>query len=53
MTENILGKKNCILTGATGGLGREIAIQLAKKNCNLFLTSMEENLVSDLVHNSK
>ena len=44
MTENILEKKNCILTGATGGLGEEIAIQLAKKNCNLFLTSLEGNL---------
>ena len=43
MTENILEKKNCILTGATGGLGEEIAIQLAKKNCNLFLTSLEGN----------
>ena len=44
MNENILEKKNCLITGATGGLGREIAIQLAKKNCNLFLTSMEKNL---------
>ena len=43
MNENILGEKNCIITGATGGLGKEIAIQLAKKNCNLFLTSLEGN----------
>ena len=44
MNENILEKKNCLITGATGGLGKEIAIELAKKNCNLFLTSIEENL---------
>lgn len=34
-----LNNKNCFLTGATGGLGEQLAIQLAKKNCNLFLTS--------------
>ena len=44
MNENILEKKNCLITGATGGLGKQIAIELAKKNCNLFLTSIEENL---------
>ena len=44
MNESILEKKNCLITGATGGLGKQIAIELAKKNCNLFLTSMEENL---------
>ena len=44
MDINILEKKNCLITGATGGLGKQIAIELAKKNCNLFLTSMEENL---------
>ena len=44
MDTNILEKKNCLITGATGGLGKQIAIELAKKNCNLFLTSMEENL---------
>ena len=44
MNKNILEKKNCLITGATGGLGKQIAIELAKKNCNLFLTSMEENL---------
>ena len=43
MDTNILEKKNCLITGATGGLGKQIAIELAKKNCNLFLTSMEGN----------
>ena len=44
MNKNILEKKNCLITGATGGLGKQIAIELAKKNCNLFLTSIKENL---------
>ena len=37
-----LSKKNCLITGATGGLGREIAKNLIQKNCNLFLTSTNE-----------
>lgn len=35
----ILEHKNCFITGATGGLGRCIAMQMAKESCNLFLTS--------------
>ena len=31
MDTNILEKKNCLITGATGGLGKQIAIELAKK----------------------
>ncbi len=38
MPKNILNKKNCFVTGATGGIGKEISKQLAQKNCNLFLT---------------
>jgi len=34
--------KNCVLTGATGGIGKEIAYQLAEKNCNLFLIARNE-----------
>ena len=44
MEQNILKNKNCLITGATGGLGRELSIELAKKGCNLFLTSKEANL---------
>jgi short-subunit dehydrogenase len=36
---NILKNKNCLITGATGGIGKEIANELAKNSCNLFLTS--------------
>jgi len=35
----ILENKNCFLTGATGGIGRCIAMQMAQGGCNLFLTS--------------
>ena len=44
MEKDILKNKNCLITGATGGLGKEIAIELAKKGVNLFLTSKKENL---------
>lgn len=44
MDDNILKNKNCLITGATGGLGKEIAIELAKKGVNLFLTSKKEDL---------
>lgn len=35
----VLENRNCFLTGATGGLGRCIALQMAGESCNLFLTS--------------
>ena len=57
MAKNILYGKNCFLTGATGGLGKQIAIELAKNNCNLFLTSQNklklEQLKNKLSENFK
>ena len=44
MEQNILKNKNCLITGATGGLGREISLELAKNGCNLFLTSKKDSL---------
>ena len=35
----ILSNKNCLVTGATGGLGIEICRILLEKECNIFLTS--------------
>ena len=36
--KEILKNKNCLITGATGGIGKEIADKLAANSCNLFLT---------------
>jgi 3-oxoacyl-[acyl-carrier protein] reductase len=44
MENSILKSKNCLITGATGGLGKEIAIELAKRGVNLFLTSKKQDL---------
>ena len=44
----ILKNKNCLITGATGGLGKEIAKQLVENECNLFLTGRNDNKLKDL-----
>lgn len=38
MRKEVLRNRNCFVTGASGGIGKEIAIQLALNGCNLFLT---------------
>lgn len=48
MNENVLNNKNCFLTGATGGLGRQLVFQLIKKGCNLFLTAKSEYILKKL-----
>ena len=46
MNQSLQGK-NCLITGATGGLGKEIAREFAKNGCNVFLTGQNnEKLVS-------
>ncbi len=40
--------RNCFLTGATGGLGREIAKQLVKHGYNIFLTSTNKKSLKKL-----
>ena len=39
MRYKIFENKNCFITGATGGIGRQIALKMAENKCNLFLTS--------------
>ena len=41
----ILDGKTCFLTGASGGLGQEIAKELATHNCNLFLTGTNKEKI--------
>jgi uncharacterized protein len=48
MNESKLNKKNCLITGATGGIGREISIQLAEKHYNLFLTGRDKHKLESL-----
>ena len=49
MSKEVLNGKNCLLTGASGGIGKEIAKQLVKNNCNIFLTSRTKNNLEKLV----
>ena len=44
----ILKGKNCLITGATGGLGKEIAVEFAKNGCNLFLTGRNNEKLNSL-----
>jgi len=39
MNKKNLENKNCLITGATGGLGSNLAKILLENNCNVFLTS--------------
>ncbi len=51
MTEslkNTLFGKNCLITGATGGIGQALAYQFAKEGCNLFLTSTNKDKLKQL-----
>lgn len=48
MPNDILRGKNCLITGATGSLGICLAKELAKKGCNLFLTSNTLEKLKDL-----
>ncbi len=38
LRNKIFEGKRCIITGATGGLGKQIAKEFAQVGCNLFLT---------------
>ena len=38
---NILKNKNVLITGATGGVGRELCSQFIEQGSNLFITSKD------------
>lgn len=48
MRYEIFENKNCFITGATGGLGKQIALKMAKNKCNLFLTSTNSTKLKKL-----
>lgn len=48
LAKSVLSDKNCLITGATGGLGKEIAKLFVEKNCNLFLTGTNNSKLSTL-----
>ena len=47
---DVLNGKRCFITGATGGLGREIALEMAISGCHLFLTSRHEDWLAELAN---
>ena len=48
-----LENKNCFISGASGGLGEEIAKELASQKCNLFLTGRDGEKLSRIKENIK
>ena len=48
METSCLKNKNCLITGATGGIGKEVSIQLADQSCNLFLTGRNKQKLESL-----
>lgn len=48
-----LKRKNVLLTGATGGLGKAIAFELAAHGCNLFLVGRNINQLDSIVSKMK
>lgn len=48
LAKNILKNKNCLITGATGGIGTELSKLLNKESCNIFLTSTNKQKLQKL-----
>lgn len=48
MKNRLFQNKNCLITGATGGLGESIAKLLAKQGSNIFLTSRRQKKLQEL-----
>jgi len=48
LKHEILGNRNCFIAGATGGIGRCIAMRMAENRCNLFLTATNIAKLKDL-----
>ncbi|MCB4790653.1 MAG: SDR family oxidoreductase [Elusimicrobia bacterium] len=48
MNRKILRNKNCFITGASGGIGREIALKLSESGCNMFLAGRNTSKLINL-----
>ena len=48
MNKKNIDNKNCLITGATGGLGNHLAEILLQNNCNIFLTSRNDSKLRKL-----
>lgn len=48
MNKNILKNKKCLITGATGGIGKEVAKLLYSNGCHIFLTSRNQKNLEKL-----
>jgi short-subunit dehydrogenase len=44
----ILKNKNCLITGATAGIGKAISLELANQGCNLFLTGRNSKQLENI-----
>ena len=44
----VLKGKNAFISGATGGIGKSIAVALPKVGCNLFLTGRNQNKLKNI-----
>ena len=44
----ILQGKSAFISGATGGIGKAVAVALAKSGCSLFLTATDQNVLEKL-----
>ena len=49
----ILRNQNVILTGASSGIGEQMAYELAKGGCNLIITGLEQNLLESVAQKCK
>jgi|7_EtaG_2_1085326.scaffolds.fasta_scaffold73382_1 short-subunit dehydrogenase len=45
----ILKNKNVFITGASGGLGEQIALEFAKRGCNLYLTGRDTEKLKNII----
>ena len=48
MKREVFKNENCFIIGATGGIGRSIAMKMAENKCNLFFASTNNTKLKNL-----